>query len=415
VLLWVGAAAAAVILLGIVLTASQRHARASARLLVAREKPHVLFEAAPRPTEREEYESYRQTQAALVKSRIVLNQALRDPKVANLKMIRQHPLDPAEWLEGQLQVDYSAGPDILTISLSGNDGDELKAIVEAVTQAYLDEMVDMDRKRRNDQAEELRKIQKKYQDLVEAKRKTLNEFLNNAQGNDAGELELERRKAEAQLQTFLAQLANVESELLVLTATATKEDKGVVPREVLDEQVDKDPQVQAIVKSITQLTSELCRLKLETPADKYEGLSAPTREKLDKLQKQLQAHRDAVRPAVEERLKGIYRAQKGQQQEKVRTLERVRKALDERVNVLSAKALRAPPKRGMDVEASMRDDLTQMEDILRRVSAQVEILNVEQDAEARIRPLDARGDNKAEAIVTHKVAWCRALLKRLGL
>jgi hypothetical protein len=421
VLLWLGAAAAAVILLAalleIVLTASQPNARASARLLVAREKPHVLFDAAPRPTEKEEYESYRQTQLALVKSRVVLNAALRRPGVAQLKMIRQHPLDPVEWLEGQLQVDYSAGPDILTVSLSGNDGDELKAIVEAVTQAYLDEIVDKDRKRRNDQAEELRKIQKKYQDLVEAKRKTLHEFLNAANRND--DLELERRKAETQLQTFLAQLAQVQSELLALAAAASKEAQGIVPEATLDTEVDKDPQVQAIVKSITQLTSELCQLKLGTPADKYDRLSAPTREKLDELQKQLKARRDAVRPAMEERLKGIYRAQKAQQQERVRTLEKLREMLDKNVDDLGLKVLRAQaPKRGMDMAESMRDDLTQMEDILRRVSAQVEIYNVELDAESRIRPL---GD-KAEAIVTHKgdggrgmVAWCRALLKRLGL
>jgi capsular exopolysaccharide synthesis family protein len=379
--------------------------RAKTLLLVATEQPSVLFH---RSETLLAFLSYKKTQIALVKSRIVLNKALRDPQVANLKMIRQHPLDPVEWLEGQLQVDYSTGPDILTISLSGDDGDELKQIVDAVTQAYLDEIVDKDRKRRNGQADELRNLKKKYEVLVESKRNMLEGVLNPANANDV-DLERDRQKAAAQLAAFQTQLALVQSELLTMTAAATKEAEGIVPETTLEAAIDRDGQVQQIQGGITEVTSLLADLERKTTREAFPRLSATKRERLAELQKQLKERRDAVRPENEERLKGIMRAQQAQQQDRARALERLRKALDKNVDDLGLKVLRAQaPRRGAEMAAALRDDLNGMEDILKRVSDQVEIFNVEQDAETRITKLEP------EPIVTHPDVYKRQLAGAAG-
>ena len=88
-------------------------------------------------------QAYQGTQAALAKSRKVLNAALRAPKVKDLNEI-QKELDPVAWLEKKINVDYGISPEIMRISMSGPDAKLLPLVVEAVRDAYLNEIVDND-------------------------------------------------------------------------------------------------------------------------------------------------------------------------------------------------------------------------------------------------------------------------------
>src|SRR5262245_24954457 len=70
------------------------------------------------PRDRSDFGSYQRTQVAYVKSRLVLNAALRDPKVAELKSVREHS-QPVLWLEKEIQVDFSVAPEVLRIQMTG--------------------------------------------------------------------------------------------------------------------------------------------------------------------------------------------------------------------------------------------------------------------------------------------------------
>ena len=63
---------------------------------------------------------YQQTQMTLVKSRLVLNAALQDEKVAKCRMVREQ-LDPITWLQEALTVEFISGSEVMEISLSGDD------------------------------------------------------------------------------------------------------------------------------------------------------------------------------------------------------------------------------------------------------------------------------------------------------
>jgi hypothetical protein len=119
-----------------------------------------------------ELKRYREAQPPLVKSRVVLQAALRRPEVAKLSVVRDHA-DPVAWLQGALEVDFRFAPDIMRVALRGHKGDELVAVVQAVTDAYLEEVVKPDQKRFKEQVEEFRKIERKYEDLMERKRRPL--------------------------------------------------------------------------------------------------------------------------------------------------------------------------------------------------------------------------------------------------
>src|SRR5437588_753954 len=79
--------------------------------------------------------SHQRNQMALVKSRLVLVSALRDPRVAKLGVIARQAeqgVDPVEWLEREVQVDFSVAPEDLRISMSGLETDDLVVLVNAL-------------------------------------------------------------------------------------------------------------------------------------------------------------------------------------------------------------------------------------------------------------------------------------------
>jgi hypothetical protein len=104
---------------------------------------------------------HQRTQVALVKSRLVLNVALRDPEVARLSMVAGH-LDPVEWLEGQVVADFSHAPEVLRIGMYGDKTEELVVLVNALRKAYLSEIVERETKQRHEKLEVLHTLHDRY-------------------------------------------------------------------------------------------------------------------------------------------------------------------------------------------------------------------------------------------------------------
>src|SRR4029077_12432418 len=79
------------------------------------------------------------TEAARIKNRDVLLAALNNEQVRNLSMVRRFPdtLYTILWLEDELKVEIADGNEFINISLNGESPDEVVALVDAITKAYL--------------------------------------------------------------------------------------------------------------------------------------------------------------------------------------------------------------------------------------------------------------------------------------
>ena len=119
-----------------------------------------------------EFESYQQTQLMLLKSRPVLNAVLRQNKVASLALV-QAQKDPVEWLEENLQADFQLGPEILRVGMDRDKTDDLKVLVDAVTDAYLQEVVHKEDNRRMARLNRLQELYAKFDDILKTKQQTL--------------------------------------------------------------------------------------------------------------------------------------------------------------------------------------------------------------------------------------------------
>jgi capsular exopolysaccharide synthesis family protein len=161
-------------------------------------------------------EQYQRTQMAVVKSRLVIRAALQQPEVANLSAVKAKA-DPVLWLEKAIKADFTLGPEILSISLSGDDPEVLIAVVNAVAKSYTDVIVGKDHAKRRVSLQELKDVQKNYAQKVNAKQKELAALAVAAGSRDVQNLFLKQRIVLDEIIQAKKQLTAAQSEVKILT------------------------------------------------------------------------------------------------------------------------------------------------------------------------------------------------------
>jgi uncharacterized protein involved in exopolysaccharide biosynthesis len=154
---------------------------AKAEVLVRTAAPRLL-EDDPEAGSRPLLEEFQKTQSALVRSVPVLEQVLRDSKIAQLETVRSQA-DARSWLENALRVSFQG--EIMTVSLSGGRPQELAAIVNAVVASYMNEVVARDKFARAEQLNVLERSLQGNQHRLEDKRQELEAMTHEAEGGKA--------------------------------------------------------------------------------------------------------------------------------------------------------------------------------------------------------------------------------------
>ena len=113
------------------------------------------------PRERHEghgdFATYLKTQAARIKGRHVLNEALRNEDVRRLNMVRQQP-EIIPWLEEEIKIELQENSEIAKVSMTGPDPDELVTMLGGVTTAFVAETLKAEKAQRLKRIDELEKI-----------------------------------------------------------------------------------------------------------------------------------------------------------------------------------------------------------------------------------------------------------------
>lgn len=86
----------------------------------------------------------KQATAILFKSRFVLDAAVRNPDVSELECIR-HAEDPLAWIKERVEVGFLGDSEVLQVAMTGDNPEELATLVNAVVDAYMQEVVAVDR------------------------------------------------------------------------------------------------------------------------------------------------------------------------------------------------------------------------------------------------------------------------------
>jgi capsular exopolysaccharide synthesis family protein len=374
--------------------------KAQARLQVASQVPKVLFRTVE-TEDRDDYKRVQNTQQALVVSQLVLNAALQDPKVSGYRMVREQ-IDPITWLHDALKVEFVAGSEVMEISLSGSDPEELAGLVNAIKKAYMDEVVYVDTNRRKTRHDKLKRIKQNYSDVLKERRERLRRLAETVGSDDRQTLALRQQYAiqyHAAVQRELLEIASQKrrAEARLTLKSRVEETTGEMSSRSISEDdiarvIDQDQSVVSLTAKLAdqeeRFNSELTHLRRQ--ARNGDPLHARLRDAIDASRRTLADRRKALRPAVIRQL---------EQQE---TLEQVARGDEDDQNLAMLNELERSLKgeletisRGnqsltvstLDLQA-LQDEVAQMEESAVKVGAEVEALNVELEAPPRIRIIE---------------------------
>jgi hypothetical protein len=105
-----------------------------AEVLIRQTRPTLFGDRTPAVPS--EFENVRLRLPALLRSRQVLEAALKQPGIADLAVVRENP-DPVGWLAGNLRVSFGPGAEVMRVELDHAATGELAPLLDAVLKSYL--------------------------------------------------------------------------------------------------------------------------------------------------------------------------------------------------------------------------------------------------------------------------------------
>jgi capsular exopolysaccharide synthesis family protein len=402
---------------------------ARTQLHVAVAAPQILFA----DDNRINNDTFLRSQAYLIKDRFVLNAALRSPETAGLSLVKEQP-DPVQWLEKEIKVEFPS-PEFIHITLSGDRPAELLKLVSAVTQAYLDGVVNKEHNLRQGKLENLKKVSSRFEERSRSKRTTLRQLQEDNGALDQKNMAILQQVALEDLHGVKKDLTQVRHDLRhlqvelglrpdwvesvwpqyvgvlncfpapglpmnhalvallhddALMAMAAPSASSAIGSRALDELIDKDKTVAEGLKQIQSLQIKIEHMREVFQPDAYEKNSEPLRKQIVEVAKEMEARRQELRPhyfdKYREQLRREAQGNRRQMLEKYSALKEMERVLVSEASRL-AEETRQIRKNAVDL-AQLKEDIDKDEKVMQKAGEKINNLEVEQEAPPRITQPD---------------------------
>jgi succinoglycan biosynthesis transport protein ExoP len=204
-----------------------------------------------------EYEAYRKTQAARIRSPGVLGNALEKEGVATLPILRNEA-EPRRFLEDEIMVVTPADSELLQIKMRGKDPQQLVKIVNAVKDSYIENVVAVESR---DDQNKLRLYQGRLSELkndIDRKRDELVELQKRTNSADLEAVKFQFEQLLQKSNTIMSamsktreDLARVNNKLAILDKS--KGESSPIPDYLIERNLAKDDQIADLTKQLNQL------------------------------------------------------------------------------------------------------------------------------------------------------------------
>jgi capsular exopolysaccharide synthesis family protein len=378
-------------------------------------RPKVAFE---NPEAQAAFDTFKQTQMVLLRSRPVLNAALRSPKLANSPLLANQS-DPIDWLEKHVFVRPTASPEIIQIVMQGSPDqiNDMRPIVYAVTEAYLHEVVDKDLERLRRKHEQLREIASRYEKKLKGIRQSMRNLREQAGTGNPENLMLKQKQALLEYGQASQELTRLRSELRamrtqLLSLEEGKTDIDTVTDAELDAYAERDPIVAQMAAEIAALER---RIETES-ARAVQGRDAPLVKSLladlKRKQDEMERRKTQMRGNLVDRIKAEKQRNASLEiinlRQRVQYLENLEKLLVKDCERLNRESKELHQK-ALDLE-DFKNDLDEAEAMYKTISKQAEALAIEMDAPSRISDM-----NRDEGAIVQKPDELNRKLRFSGL
>jgi hypothetical protein len=360
------------------------------KLHLSRERGGIPFPE--RPLADAEFDGFRQAQVSHLRGRPVLHAALRDKRLKRLPSAPWGDEEPVAWLEAHLRVDFPEGPEVMRVGLDGDNPEALKALVNAVVDAYLEEYNTDLTTRREERIKKLETIRDNYKRLVDGLRKKRDE-LNKLVGLNEPKAIAERQSLrEGRLSFLRSESIKADAELRKLKLQAKLDadrppdaPPPEVPDELVEASVSEDKQVVQKLTELDRLEADLAGVRKQINDEKHPRI-VNLKSAVAAKQKDLDAAKERLRPVYKQKLlekaRGNIKIHPALMDEQIAYYEEYKKIL---ANLLADLEEEEEEANHIIVFRDGKNDLTQAEKRLELVNGEIDKAKVEKDAPPRVK------------------------------
>jgi capsular exopolysaccharide synthesis family protein len=257
-----------------------------------------------------EFRNFQKTQALLVKSHSVFKAVLSNPRIASLRTIREAQPDPITWLDQSIRTEFEG--EIMKVSLSGTRPRDLRDIVNAVVDHYINNVADRERLIRRDEYEKIDKFYATLLQQIKDRREAMRALSRNIGSSNRDTIELQHQlaierhnDANRQLAWVQLELQKAEAELRVLRSrpAASPVDPAAL-RQAVEARLAADPKAQQLQAQIDTLEDKIQSARRLIRNHQNDPLVRTTMAQLADLRAELAGHLADLRPQIEAELQG---------------------------------------------------------------------------------------------------------------
>jgi len=217
----------------------------------------------------DDFREYRRQQMYLLKSRDLITRTIAEPAVSSLDMVKQAE-DPIQMLEDQLKV-TGATDDIIEVSLTGNNLEDMKVILDHLVKRYVDDATAFEHKDLEEQIKKLEGLAESLRVEIEAGERQI-ELLGRANQTTGGEdnakrlaaLQQRHIEADGEYNRVGRELLRLEAEVKVLREQLEDKNPKTQPNPVLvREYVQAEPNVMK-AEAAWKTKAALLKKEIET-------------------------------------------------------------------------------------------------------------------------------------------------------
>ncbi len=349
----------------------------------------ILFETAETVAK---FDTYMETQMRMVRSPFVLASALRSPEIANLSIVREEEY-PVQWLEDGLRVTTPAA-EFIRISMSGDRPAELNRLVNSVSNAYMQEVVNSEQAKRGERKSNLEKIHRDMEDRLHKKKSSEQRLAESLNTGDSKALTVKQQMAVeyfAQLRKQHTQvrfdLTRKRIQLDARRSTVDDEAPIDIPESVIATAIAMNPEIRQLAASVGMSKELLAQTQGRVNREDHPILVS-YREKLSRVQNSLELARSELRPVIIKELQQQVSAQSDfmlnnrQLEKEVELLTAEEQQLRAEVETQKLEA-RQIGISSFELE-SLKKEVQQMDELSKSFSDEIQKLTIELQSPARV-------------------------------
>lgn len=356
-------------------------------------EPRLVFETADRQAD---FTVYRQTQRALIGSLFVLNAALNRPGIRDLEVLREQD-DPLNWIKDHVKVDFPDNSELLRIAITGRIPREVQLIVNAIKDAYLEEVVYVERDKRYKRIGELERIHKDKDNQIQRQRGAYQQLARNLGTTKSQVLTVKQEYALQHFAALKAKEQQIHFDLLDAGVALTIAKSNVEKCATLTfdkgrilEEAANHPDIANLDMRRRIAENRIAEITRVSSAEGNRHV-ARHQDDINKIAQEQQAAIEKVEPLIVEKLRDRVRQQAradvARCEQTIELYERQRMVVSEEAKGYEQETKRVSAD-SSDLEF-LQKDISKTDEIVQKIHNELEALRIELDSPPRVRLMHA--------------------------